>query len=243
MSIKLYQGDCLEVMKTLDPQSIDMVLTDPPYGTTNCKWDSVIDLPTMWGCIQRFIKANSAIALTANQPFTSRLVSSNYKLFRYCWVWEKVVPTGHLNAKKMPMKWYEEVVIFYQNLPTYNPQLRTGKGYNVKASDVHSENYGKQRNTGYYKNDGTQYKPKDIIGPFRNINGKGKLHPTQKPLALMEYLIKTYTNEGDTVLDFTMGSGTTGVACKKLKRDFIGIELDKKYFGIAKRRLRRRVLA
>ena len=235
--MKLMLGDCLERMGEIPDGSVDMVLTDPPYGTTACKWDSIIQLEPMWEQLKRVIKPNGAIVLTASQPFTTILIASNMKMFRYLWVWEKKVPTGHLNANRMPMKWHEDAVVFYSKLPTYNPILRDGKGYKVKLSDVHSENYGKQRNVGASTNDGSQYKPKDIIGPFANENGGGKLHNTQKPVALMEYLIKTYTNEGETVLDFTMGSGTTGVACKNLGRDFIGIEKDDKYFGIASERI------
>ena len=235
--INLMQGDCLERMKEIKDGSVDMVLTDPPYGTTACKWDSVIPFEPMWEQLKRITKRNGAIVMTANEPFTSSLITSNLKNFRYRLVWEKTVPTGHLNANRMPMKWHEDAVVFYQSLPTYNPILRSGKGYSVSLSNVHSKNYGKQRNVGKAENDGSQYRPKDIIGPFKNHNGRGKVHPTQKPVALMEYLIKTYTNEGETVLDFTMGSGTTGVACKNLNRSFIGIEMDDKYFEIARERI------
>ena len=235
----LHNADCFDVFPSIPDGSIDLVLTDPPYGTTRCKWDSVIPFEPMWEQLKRVTKKNGAIAMTANEPFTSILVTSNLKEFRYRWVWEKAVPTGHLNANRMPMKWHEDVVIFYSSLPTYNPILREGKGYSVSLSDVHSGNYGKQRNVGKSENDGSQYKPKDIIGPFKNANGGGKVHPTQKPVALMEYLIKTYTNEGDIVLDFTMGSGTTGVACGNLNRNFIGIEKDTEhgYFQIAEERV------
>lgn len=237
--IQLFNDDCIRRMQKITRKSIDLVLTDPPYGTTKCKWDSIIPLDQMWRCIHRVTKPTTPILICCQQPFTSILISSNLSEFRYMWVWEKTVPTGHLNANRMPMKWYEEIAVFYQKLPTYNPQLREGKGYSVKLSDVHSKNYGNQRNVGISENDGTQYKPKDIIGPFKNVNRGGKLHPTQKPLELIEYLIKTYSNPGDTVLDFTMGSGTTGEACVRLDRKFIGIENDTEhgYFETAKNRI------
>lgn len=180
----------------------------------------------------QLIKDNGAIVLCCQEPFTSVLVCSNITQFRYKWIWEKSVPTGHLNAGRMPMKWYEEICVFYNRLPTYNPQLRKGKGYDVKLSDVHSANYGKQVNVGRSTNNGEQYKPKDII-QFGNENGGGKLHPTQKPVALFEYLIRTYTNEGATVLDNCLGSGTTAIACKNTNRKCIGIELSEDYCAIA----------
>ena len=235
--MKLIQGDCLEEMKNIPDGSIDMVLTDPPYGTTACKWDSVIDLPLMWEQLKRVIKPNGAIVMTASQPFTTTLISSNMKMFKYCWVWEKPKGTGHLNAKKMPMRYTEDITVFYAKLPTYNAQMTTGhkpantSGRRKKETDV----YGsfKEQITGGY----TERHPKNII-KFNNVNSAhGIVHPTQKPVALMEYLIKTYTNEGETVLDFTMGSGTTGIACKNLGREFIGIELDETYFNIAKQRI------
>lgn len=188
-------GDCIEKMKAIPDSSIDAVICDPPYGITACKWDSVIPLEPMWEQLKRIVKENGAILLFGAQPFSSALVMSNPKLFKYEWVWEKNVPTGHLNAKKMPMKWHEQILCFYSKLPTYNPQFRNGPGYKVKLSDVHSENYGSQRNVGVSENDGTHYLPKDII-QFNNENSKGKLHPTQKPVALMEYFVKAYTKIG-----------------------------------------------
>ena len=231
--IKLVQGDCLKMMPLIPDGSVDMVLTDPPYGTTACKWDSIIPLEPMWEQLKRVIKPNGAIVMTASQPFTTTLIASNMKMFKYCWVWDKGQGTGHLNAKKQPLKNCEDVAIFYASQCTYNPQMRTGfKPYACKQGKTKSQNYGKQ--TGAYTvSDGTRY-------PLHRIEfnrDKSKVHPTQKPVALMEYLIKTYTNEGETVLDFTMGSGTTGVACKNLNRDFIGIELDENYFNIAKERI------
>lgn len=236
---QIYNEDCFETFKRIKSESVDLVLCDPPYGTTQCKWDSIIPLESMWRELKKIVKKSGCISLCCQEPFTSVLVCSYLSKFRYKWVWEKVVPTGHLNSGRMPMKWYEEVAIFYSSLPTYNPQLREGTGYSVKLSNVHSKNYNPQRNVGYSINDGSQYKPKDIIGPFKNVNGGGKFHPTQKPVELMEYLIRTYTDPGDTVLDFAMGSGTTGVACGNLGRRFIGCDKDTEfgYFEIAKKRI------
>lgn len=232
--IKLIHGDCLEKMAGIEDGSVDMVMADPPYGTTACKWDSIIPLESMWEHLKRVIKPNGAIVMTASQPFTTTLIASNMKMFSYCWVWEKSKPVGHLNAKRKPMNKHEDIVVFSERQPTHNPQgiidiepreiTRTNKGgiYGRKAG-VGSI----QSKTGY---------PRSII-QFKSQNGE--LHPTQKPVALMEYLIKTYTNEGDTVIDPFMGSGTTGVACKNLNRSFIGIEKDAEYFQIACERIER----
>lgn len=233
--VTLYHGDCLDIMPNLDGKSIDMILCDLPYGTTSCKWDTIIPFESLWENYNRLINNNTAIVLNSQEPFTSVLICSNLKLFRYKWIWEKNVPTGHLNSNRMPMKWYEEVCVFYNKLPIYNHQMRTGKGYNVKLSDIHSANYGKQINVGRSINDGTQYKPKDII-KFNNENSNGKLHPTQKPVDLFEYLIKTYTNENNMVLDNCAGSGTTGVACINLKRKAILIEKEERYCEITAKR-------
>ena len=233
--INLIQGDCLEVMKDIPDGSIDMVLTDPPYGTTACKWDSVIPFEPMWEQLKRITKKNGAIVLTASQPFTSALVMSNVKMFKYCWVWEKNKATGHLNAKKQPMNSYEDVVVFYKKQCEYNPQFGTGKAYsNNNKEGGEGECYGKTKGSSV-SNITTRYPRRNIRF---NVDIKASFHPTQKPVALMEYLIKTYTNESETVLDFTMGSGTTGVAAKNLNRDFIGIEIDETYFNIAKERIR-----
>ena len=228
----LINGDCLEEMKKIPDQSIDMVLTDPPYGTTACKWDTVIPFEPMWEQLKRITKKNGAIVLFGSQPFTSALVMSNPKMFKYEWVWDKVSPTGHLNAKKRPMKKLENVLVFCQYSPVYFPQ---GLVWNPR---IKTRNEKTQGSNCYGKHGSSniatwQGYPTERI-EVKNENG---LHPTQKPVALMEYLIKTYTNEGETVLDFTMGSGTTGVACKNLNRNFIGIELDPEYFKIAKDRI------
>ena len=239
--LKLIHGDCLEKMKDIESGSVDMILADVPYGTTACKWDTVIQLELMWLQLNRIIKPNGAIVMTASQPFTTTLISSNMKMFKYCWVWEKPKGTGHLNAKKMPMNNYEDIAVFYSKQPSYNPQWTYGKPYtSAKSGKVDkvakTEVSGKHFDGPNFRNgsDGRRY-------PLRiqkiGVVERGTVHPTQKPVALMEYLIKTYTNEGDTVLDFTMGSGTTGVACKNLNRDFIGIELDENYFKIAKERI------
>ncbi len=228
----LIRGDCLEEMKHIESGSVDMVLTDPPYGTTACKWDSIIPLEPMWEQLKRIIKPNGAIVMTASQPFTTALIASNMKMFKYCWVWNKKQTGNPLNAKKQPLRITEDVAVF--NTKCYIPQMRTGKmrkkGGNKQGSDVIGHVTGKTT----YSN---QYYPTTIIEIPNCSNKKNRLHPTQKPVPLMEYLIKTYSNEGETVLDFTMGSGTTGVACKNLNRGFIGIEKDEKYFNIAKERI------
>ena len=231
--INLLHGDCLELMKGIPDGSVDMVLTDPPYGTTQCKWDSIIDLPLMWEQLKRVIKPNGAIVMTASQPFTTTLIASNIKQFKYNWVWNKRQGTGFLNAKKQPLRSCEDVAVFYKKQPVYNPQMRLGfTPYVCKQGETKTENYGKQSGA-ITKSDGSRY-PLTLLEFARD---KSKIHPTQKPIELMEYLIKTYTNEGEVVLDFAMGSGTTGVACKNLGRDFIGIELDDDYFNIASKRI------
>ena len=230
--IDLRCGDCLELMKDIPDKSIDMILCDLPYGTTKNKWDSIIPLDKLWEQYERIIKDTGAIVLFSQMPFTAELTHSNLKLFKYEWIWEKDNSTGFLNAKKMPLKIHENILMFYKKLPTYNPQMRTGfKPYKCKQGR-HSTNYGAYEQGHITESNGERY-PIDII-EFKKDSG---LHPTQKPVALLEYLIKTYTNENDLVLDNCMGSGSTGVACKKLNRNFIGIELDEKYFEIAKERI------
>ena len=241
--IKLINGDCLEEMTGIESGSIDLVLTDPPYGTTACKWDSIIPLAPMWEHLKRVTKKHGAIVLTGSQPFTSALGASQIKMLKYCWYWRKSRATGHLNAKRMPMKDIEDVLVFYSATPNYNPQgiIPLGKIQKNSASDMSRGVTSEATSvvTGgislkEYTQDFTNY-PRQLI----EFESEGKtVHPTQKPVALMEYLIKTYTNEGDTVLDFTMGSGTTGVACKNLNRNFIGIELDTEYFKIAEKRIK-----
>ena len=228
--IELIQGDCLEAMKSIPAESVDMVLTDPPYGTTACKWDSIIPLAPMWEQLKRVIKPNGAIVMTASQQFTTTLIASNMKMFKYCWYWNKNFKTGHLNAKKQPMRSVEDILVFYSKQVAYNPQGIEEHG-KIKNRGVGASTNNKcgavniQTHTGY---------PDQVLKFDRDIPS---VHPAQKPVALMEYLIKTYTNEGETVLDFTMGSGTIGVACVNTGRNFIGIELDPDYFKIAEARI------
>lgn len=231
----LYRGDCLDVMLTLG--KVDMVLTDPPYGTTQNKWDSVIPLDAMWERVRVIANDTTPIVMTSMQPFTSALVMSNLRLFKYQWAWDKVNRiTGYLNAKKQPLRQVEDVCVFYSSQPTYEPQMVQGKPYR-STSTGKSTNYGTEKKNQTVSDDGMRY-PRNLISISADERGTvGRIHPTQKPVALMEYLIKTYTNEGDTVLDFTMGSGTTGVACANTNRKFIGIELDEGYFNIAKGRI------
>ena len=230
MTSTLIHGDCLDVMPTLDAGSVDMVLADPPYGTTACKWDSVVPLEPIWENLKRLAKKEAAIVMTASQPFTTTLISSNMKMFKYCWCWHRNFKTGHLNAKKQPMRSVEDVCVFYSRQPEYSPQgiVEWGRIKNRGKASPNNRPHGTvslQTHTGY---------PDQVLRFTRDLPS---VHPTQKPVALMEYLIRTYTNEGDTVLDFTMGSGTTGVACKNLNRNFIGIEKDAEYFKIAQDRI------
>ena len=239
--IDLHKGDCLEVMDRLiaDGVKVDAIITDPPYGTTACKWDSVIPFDEMWLRLNKLIKPNGAIVLFGSEPFSSALRMSNIKNYKYDWVWEKNLKTGNLNAKRMPMGGHELVHIFAKKSPTYNPQKRkrTNEVKSGNKKNSKTSVYGSQKEE-YTDNQSDLINPDTIIKNIKCVhNSSGKVHPTQKPVALMEYLIKTYTNENELVLDFTMGSGTTGVACKNLNRKFIGIELDDKYFDIAKERI------
>jgi len=234
----LIKGECLEVMKTIESGSVDAIITDPPYGTTACKWDSVIDFELMWEQLNRIIKANGAIVLFSKQPFTSSLVMSNPKMFRYEWIWEKSQGVNFAQCNHMPMSVYENITVFgnfgmsknAKIQPVYNPQgiIEINKKKKAKTSTEHrvcDNNKGHVQKFGNY--------PKQIQ-KFASERG---LHPTQKPVALMEYLIKTYTNENETVLDFTMGSGSTLVACQNTNRNGIGIEMDENYFEIATNRV------
>lgn len=237
MDINLKRNDCLDSMYYITDESIDMVLCDPPYGTTQCKWDSIIPLDRMWLQLERIIKPCGIIVLTSAQPFTSNLISSNYKLFRYDLIWEKTTATGHLNAKKMPMRAHEIVCVFYKKLPKYNPQMTHGHKRKVSRAErfrLQSECYGDEKGVTFY--DSTSRYPRSVLKTTTDKQ-KTSLHSTQKPVNLMEYYIKTYTDKGDTVLDFAMGSGTTGVACKRLGRNFIGIELSSADYRIAEKRI------
>lgn len=234
----LGQGDCLELMKHIPDGSVDMILTDPPYGTTACKWDSVIDFDLMWLQLKRIIKPSGAIVLFGSEPFSSALRMSNIKQYKYDWTWDKVTAKGHLVAKIRPMQQTEVISVFGAGKIKYKPIMTERE---VARKDVDSE-YSRTELVGgettkkQSKIVRTQRYPKTIL-TFSNSSQKNKLHPTQKPVALLEYLIKTYTQENETVLDFTMGSGSTGVAAKNLNRKFIGIELDQNYFEIAKKRI------
>ena len=233
-NVQLYNGDCLEIMKDIPDKSIDMILCDLPYGTTRNKWDTVIDLDLLWIEYERIIKDNGAIVLFAQVPFNIILGYSNLKLLKYEWIWEKQQGTGFLNAKKMPLKKHENILVFYKKLPIYNPQMIGNEIRTIKRNKngKTTDNYGKFT----YDEQSTyvgRY-PTSILSFDRD---KNKLHPTQKPVALLEYLIKTYTNEGEIVLDNCMGSGSTGVACININRKFIGVELEEKYFEMAKNRI------
>ena len=226
---ELIHDDCLNAIKKIPDKSIDMILCDLPYGTTANKWDVRIDTNKIFEDYKRIIKNRGAIVLFSQPPFNVTLINANKRQFRYEWIWVKPRATGYLNANRMPLKAHENILIFYDKLPTYNPQFSTGKPY-VSKSTGYSSNYGQKRIPSV--NHGKRY-PTDILR-FKIETG---LHPTQKPVPLLEYLIKTYTNEGETVLDNCMGSGSTGVAALNTGRNFIGIELDKNYFEIAQKRI------
>ncbi|WP_455938459.1 DNA-methyltransferase [Gemella morbillorum] len=236
--VRLYKGDCLEKMKDIESKSIDMILCDLPYGTTRNKWDTVIPLELLWGQYNRIIKDNGAIVLFAQTPFDKVLGVSNLKMLRYEWIWEKTTVTGYLNAKKMPMKAHENILVFYKKLPTYNPQKTSGHKRKVSKAE-HKINCAKTTTYGEYgltTYDSTERYPRSVQ-IFKSDKQKEALHPTQKPVILLEYLIKTYTNEEEIVLDNCMGSGSTGVACLNTNRKFIGIEKDGKYFDVACNRI------
>ena len=239
--IDLKKGDCLEIMKSIPSGSIDAIITDPPYGTTACKWDSVIDFDLMWLELNRIIKPNGAIVLFGSEPFSSALRMSNIKNYKYDWIWNKRKVTGFLNSKRRPLVQHELIHLFYKKQCTYNPQLHSNKlkrDFTGSLQKPHTDNYGKQKDYISTVSSDISY-PRSIIEQTGVVgNSREKVaHPTQKPIALMEYLIKTYTNENEAVLDFTMGSGSTGVAAKNLNRSFIGIEQDENYFNIAKKRI------
>ena len=240
---KIINGDCLEVMKGIKDESVDLVLTDPPYGVTKNKWDIVPNLDKMWQEFTRIGKSNCAYIFTAAQPFTTDLINSFRDWFRYDLVYEKTLGSGFLNAKKMPMRYHESILVFYKHLPVYNPIM--GEGVNKKGiapSYSHSSNYGKQSGVNIKYDDGGKRYPKSIIRFSTGDRTKNQYHPTGKPISLMSYLIKTYSNENDTILDPFLGSGTTVLAAKNLKRNFIGIEISPEYCEIARQRLRQQTL-
>jgi len=230
--VQLLCGDCLEQMADIPAHSIDLILCDLPYGTTCNSWDVPLPLPALWAHYSRLIKDHAAIVLFSQMPFTVDLVQSNRALFRYEWIWEKNAPTGFLNARKMPMKAHENILVFYT---TYNPQFQYKMPYIRQSGRHDSTNYGKRLSYGTVSLDGRRF-PRDCL-TFPNAKQRG-LHPTQKPVALLQYLICTYTNPGDTVLDNCMGSGSTGVACVQTDRNFIGIEIQADYFFLAQQRIR-----
>ena len=241
--VKLLYGDCLELMKNIPDKSIDMILCDLPYGTTACKWDTVIPLEPLWCEYNRIIKDNGAICLFGAEPFSSQLRVSNLQNFKYDWVWRKPRGTGHLNAKKQPLRDVENISVFYKKQCVYNPQFAKGKPYSAlkggktsRVSESGETTYGKFMNGAEFRNDNSGFRyPKQVI-EFGVVE-RGTVHPTQKPVPLLEYLIKTYINEGDLVLDNCMGSGSTGVASVNTNRNFIGMELDENYFKIAQKRI------
>ena len=233
--IKLIQGDCLEEMKSIQDKSIDMILCDLPYGTTYNKWDERINLNLLWEQYKRIIKDNGAICLFAQIPFSITVGSSNIKWLRYEWIYEKGIATGFFHAKKMPMKAHENILVFYKHLPTYNPQFTPGKPYTRKIGKHKSDNYPETKPYATIDTEGKRY-PRDVLRINKKVSNHN-LHPTAKPVELCEYLIKTYTNKGDLVLDNCMGSGTTGVACINTGRRFIGIEKEEKYYKIASERI------
>lgn len=239
----LYLGDCIDKMKNIPDESIDLVLTDPPYGTTACPWDEIVPFDKMWEQLKRITKPKSAIVLFGSQPFTSSLIMSNPKMFRYEWIWVKNTQTGMMSAGKMPMKKHENILVFYKNQPVFNETKVLGSFISQNHS---KKGYGyKNKTSSLYNVDGNvSFNWSEFVHTnsilLCNVVGnrdKNKFHPTQKPVPLLEYLIKTYTLENELVLDFTMGSGSTGVAAIKTGRKFIGIEQDKKYFNIAKERI------
>jgi len=227
----LFQGDCLDIMPLIPDKSVQLILADLPYGTTACKWDSIIDLDLLWKQYKRIIKDNGAIVLTASQPFTAKLISSNYEMFRYEWIWEKTLFSNFALVKKQPAKLHENILVFYKKQPIYNPQMQYGKPYTDKprkrTMGVINDAIGIKK---AIDNKGERYP--SSVQKYSNGNNKTE-HPTQKPLDLMKYLISTYSNENDMVLDNTMGSGTTCLAAKELNRKFIGIEKEANYYEIA----------
>ncbi len=237
--VQLYKGDCLEVMNNIEDKSIDMILCDLPYGTTKCKWDIIIPFDELWKQYNRIIKDNGVIALFGKQPFTSLLVTSNLKMFKYEIIWDKKCASNPMLAKKQPLQKHESICVFYKKQPTYNPQMTKGekwkRGGNTKTKSIHTET---PVNVGRRKSDTTEMKyPKSIVTYSTADRTKKLLHPTQKSVALLEYLVKTYTNENETILDNCMGSGSTGIACVNVNRKFIGIEKEEGYFNVAQERI------
>lgn len=235
---EIYNEDCLQGMSRIADGTVDCIICDPPYGITDCAFDVRVPFEPMWKQFKRVTKRNAAIVLFSQMPFGAELIMSNRKMFRYEWIWEKPLGVGFLNAKKMPLRCHENILVFYQQLPTYNPQMRQGKPYSAEKPTTNTLNYGKRHGV-HAGNDGEHYYPRDTIKFLQVTNFAPEVNysPQQKPVPLLEYLIRTYTNEGELVLDATMGSGSTGVACINTGRKFIGYELNSKYFDISKQRL------
>ena len=233
----LVNADCFEVFPFIEYKSIDAIICDLPFGTTACKWDSILPLDKLWNEYKRVLKPNGVILLTASQPFTTVLIGNDLKMFKYNLVWDKVAVTNPMLAKKQPMRCHEDILVFYDKQPTYNPQMRVGVKWSRAGKKQHTTDTLGQNTLFNNGSDESEMKyPKSIV-TFSNADKTKNEHPTQKPLELMEWLIKTYTNEGDAVLDNTMGSGTTNLACLKLNRKSIGIEKEKQYYDVAVRRL------
>jgi DNA modification methylase len=238
MENQVLLGDCLERMKEIPDGSVDMILCDLPYGTSKCRWDTIIPFEPLWKEYKRVIKTNGAMVLTASQPFTSVLIASNFKDYRYNWVWEKSKATGYLNAKKMPMKAHEDVCIFYQKPPLYNPQKWMSTPYYKGSAHRPTEVYGKQREVLVENESGLRY-PR-TVQYFKTAESEGKTyHPTQKPISLFKYLIKTYTQENELVLDSCAGVGTTALAALRTNRKYICIENDQEYYDVMQERISR----
>ena len=238
INVDLYNGDCLEESLNIKNNSVDLILTDLPYGVLNkrTEWDAIIPFEKMWEMVDRILKPNGAFITTSKQPFTSQLIMSNIKDFRYTLVWEKSKSTGYLNSKRMPLVSHEDIVVFYKKLPPYNPQMTQGIPYDKGKAVRDTESYGKQTTAIHVKNDTGMRYPRSVQY-FVTAESEGGFHPTQQPITLFEWLIKTYTNENDVVCDITMGSGTTGVSAVNTNRNFIGIEKDKSYFKVSKDRI------
>lgn len=239
MDYQIFNEDCITGMNKIADGSVDAIICDPPFQTTDCDWDVRLPMEEMWLQFNRVTKQNGAIVLFSQLPFAVDLINANRKMFRYEWVWEKTIACGFLNANKMPLRAHENILVFYRRLPTYNPQFSTGKPYSRTHADRAAGVYRKAKGIETV-NDGTKYYPRDVI-KFTSVQSLNKteprVHPTQKPVALMEFLVQTYTDQWETVLDATMGSGSTGVACMNTRRRFIGFETDKNFFDAAKIRM------
>jgi DNA modification methylase len=247
MKNEILHGDCLELMKDIPNGSIDMILCDLPYGTTACKWDTIIPFDKLWEQYERIIKPNGAIVLFGSEPFSSALRMSNIKSYKYDWKWDKVIGSGSLNIRYMPLKRYEDVMVFYKKTPTYNPQMTLRDKTKLRPCGEFlkpNETYGLKKKEQYLYDEDYKYPDTKLEFHSREneLNSKHKIHPTQKPVSLLEYLIKTYTNEGELVLDNTAGSGTTAIACLNTNRQFIVMEKEQKYIDIIKARVNNKPL-